>query len=47
MCARIAPRTFTIHPQTGKAQVVGQGGDPAGIIQMAMARCPVGAIRYR
>jgi ferredoxin len=46
LCARIAPRTFSLDPQTGKAKVGAQGGDPAGMIQMAMARCPAGAIQY-
>ena len=46
LCARIAPRTFTLDGQTGKAKVSDQGGDPPGLIQMAMARCPAGAIQY-
>lgn len=46
LCARIAPRTFTLNRQTGKANVRDQGGDQAGLIQMAVARCPTGAIRY-
>lgn len=46
LCARIAPRTFTMDGQTGKANVSDQGGDQAGLIQMAIARCPTGAIRY-
>lgn len=46
LCARIAPRTFTFDTGTGRAKVSDQGGDPAGMIQMAMVRCPAGAIQY-
>jgi ferredoxin len=46
LCARIAPHTFTVNTQTGKAAVSDQGGDPPGLVQMAIARCPAGAIRY-
>ncbi len=47
LCTRMAPATFRLDPQTGKARVVSLAGDPAFVLQMAMARCPVGAIRYR
>lgn len=46
LCARIAPNSFTLNTQTGKAEVSDQRGDPAGLIQMAIARCPAGAIQY-
>jgi len=46
LCVRIAPRTFAIDAQTRKVVVKDQGGDQADLIEMAMARCPTGAIRY-
>ena len=46
LCTRIAPRTFAIDGQTGRAKVRSQGADQPALIEMAAARCPVGAIRY-
>jgi ferredoxin len=46
LCTRIAPGTFAIDSQTGTARVRDQGGDQAALIEMAVVRCPVGAIRY-
>lgn len=47
LCVRMAPRTFRMDPQTGRAVVLTEPGDPASAIQMAAMRCPVGAIHYR
>ena len=46
LCVRIAPRTFRMDPQTGQASALPDPGDPPSAIQMAVARCPVGAIHY-
>jgi len=46
LCVRIAPRTFAMDRQTGSVVVVDQGGDQADLIEMAIARCPTGAIQY-
>lgn len=47
LCVRMAPRTFRMDPRTGRAVALSNPGDPPATIQMAAARCPVGAIQYR
>ncbi len=47
LCVRVAPRTFRMDPQTGRAVALPEPRDPPSTIQMAVARCPVGAIHYR
>lgn len=46
ICATIAPNTFAINPWSGIAEVTNAAGDPPESIQMAVSRCPTGAIRY-
>lgn len=47
LCARIAPGTFVMQSQTGRAAVVDEPRDAAATIRMAMTRCPTGAIRVQ
>ena len=43
-CVRIAPNTFQIDRNTGKAKVVNPRGDPPAKINQAIAACPTEAI---
>lgn len=47
LCVRMAPRTFQMNPQTGRAVALPNPGDPPSTIRMAAARCPVGAIHIQ
>ncbi len=44
VCAKIAPYTFRINPDTGKAKVINPPGDSPEKINKACEKCPYGAI---
>lgn len=46
-CVALAPNTFVLDNDSGKAKVVSQDGDEPGVIQSAIDSCPVQAIIWK
>ncbi len=44
-CTAIAPQTFQLNPDKGKAEVINQPEKVDETIKMAINSCPVGAIK--
>lgn len=45
-CAHVAPNTFYMEPEHGRARAIRQDGDPEAVVEEAMDTCPVNCISW-
>jgi len=46
-CVALAPKTFSLDENSGKAKVINPAGDTPEVIQSAIDSCPVQAITWK